>query len=64
MAASTTVWFIALSVLAGNDPAGLNALQQILEPYTHQLTLLWMAIWLTTAIWVLIYLLREGERDT
>lgn len=59
--ATTTLPLIVLSVLAGNDPTGLNALQQMLNPHLHTLTAFWGAAWLTTALVVLVILWRDKD---
>lgn len=61
MDATSTLPYIALQTLAGNDPASLTTLQLWLLPYLPVLTSAWMAIWLTTAAYVLYLLFREGE---
>lgn len=46
---SATPTLIVLKELAGNPPPELNAMQELLLPYTDVLTMFWISVWIVTA---------------
>lgn len=62
METATLVPTIVLTVLQGNAPVELGLLQALMEPHTHLLTLVWLSIWCTTAVFVLLHLYKEWRK--
>jgi hypothetical protein len=50
---------VALRELKGNEPTSLNAFQQVLLPYVHEISVGWFVIWCVTLCVLLIRLVRE-----
>lgn len=63
MESTTTLPTIALTALAGNDVPHLNALQELLVPYTTELITFWWFAWLIVAMLVIRFVFVHGKRN-
>ncbi len=62
MEPTTTLPTIALTALSGNDVPHLNALQELLVPYTTQIIVFWWFAWFITCAVVIRFVLVHGKR--
>lgn len=62
MEPTSTLPVIALTSIAGNQPAGLNALQSFFAPYSPELVVLWWFVWWLTVLFLLRYVYVHGIR--
>lgn len=50
---------VVLKQLTGNAPAHLDPLQAFFAPYTNELILFWISVWITTAGVLVVKVVRE-----
>ena len=63
MQPTSTAKLIELKELAGNDPAQLNALQRLFSPHIEILETMWLALWCTILVIVLLHLFKELRKE-
>ncbi len=61
MESTTTLPTIALTALIGNDVPHLNALQELLVPYTTQIIMFWWFAWFLVAFVVIRFVIVHGR---